>query len=199
MSGTQVMLTQQELNFLLRGLVPPEPTRINKSETRKLLVKSIFERWTLFYRMAMRSDIDRYIAEPQRIGARFERYFTEHTSLERRATLARMNSGDCGTTALAVGQTLEFLGFDVLYCDLLDHAAILVDGFYWDTLCPEGVPALEQLLAYKQENASSMPISNAELIHSRYLPYDELGMQMVETFVRMFSLNYKYPFTVITE
>lgn len=194
----QVIITQQELNFLLRGLVPPEPVRINKSETRKLVVKSIFERWAHFYRLAMRADIDQYIAEPQRIGVRFERYFTEHTSLERRATLARMNSGDCGTTALAVGQVLELLGFEVNYCDLYDHACIIVDDRYYDALVPNGVTERSEVYGYRSEgiNGYTATIGTATLIHEQYLRADPLGALLVESFAKMFLLEYTYPFEI---
>lgn len=186
-------LTQRELDILIRGKIPPERTRKAKANAKRLIIRTMFERWVVFYRMAQRQDIDRYLIGVLKMPARFDAYFTDEYSLPHRATLARMNSGDCGTTALAVGQALELLGFDVVYCDLGDHACVRIDGVYYDALIPNGTSDVTQMLGYK---TGQLEHGTAKLIHDAYLPYDELGVQLVETFVRMSSLKYRYPFSI---
>lgn len=191
-------LTQRELDLILRGKIPPERTRKAKANAKRLIIRTMFERWIVFYRTAQRQDIGLYLSGICKVPARFAEFFSDELTPLQRATLARMNSGDCGTTALAVGQALELLGFDVTYCDLGDHACLLIDGMYYDALKPNGESTMSAMFGYKESAIDGLGLGTADLLHNAYLPFDELGAQLVETFVRMLSLNYRYPFTIET-
>lgn len=196
-TATNCQLTQEELDMVLRGLLP-EKQPPTQSEFRKKIIATLFERWIVFYGAAMYRDVEGYMSSSSPLQSKFSKWFDPNVVNRRHATLARMNSGDCGTTALAIGQVLEQLGFEVNYCDLYDHACIIVDDCYYDALEPTGVTERSEVFGYRSEgiNGYTATIGSAALIHEQYLRVDPLGVLLVESFAKMFLLDYTYPFKI---
>lgn len=189
MAGSDLeYITKQELELLLRGGIPAARIQKARPSARRLIVRSIFNKWVVFYGAFMYDKIQLSETTPRRL----EQWLSEDLDARTRKTLTRMNSGDCGTTAIAVGQVLEQLGFEVEYWDNDNHGFILVDGLFYDTLTANGQTAVDQMYGHSAKLSSG----NLAFMHDAFLRVDPLGVRMVETFVRMFVYDYKYPYPV---
>lgn len=188
MAGTELeYITKIELDILLRGGIPMERVRRSRPSAKRLIIRSIFEKWIVFYSAFMREDIAK--APTNRKG--LDSFISNIEEASDRQVLVRMNSGDCGTTAIAVGQALEKLGFEIVYWDNGNHGYIEIDGLFYDALTLTGQPDQTKMYGHSE----ALNSGNLEFMHGAWLRVDPLGVLMVETFVRMLCIQYEYPFT----
>lgn len=104
----------------------------------------------------------------------------------------RINGGDCGTTAIAVGyvfnhllseysaQTDEFISPAEFY-DNYNHAFLKVNDRFYDTFNTAGVDSASQMFEADAPNASVENVGLAELF-KRYIWKDRTGARMIESF-----------------
>jgi len=104
----------------------------------------------------------------------------------------RINGGDCGTTAIAVGYVYnqlqaefsdkadEFIGLAEFY-DNYNHAFLKVDDRFYDTINVDGVDSASQMFEADAPNASVENVGLAELF-KRYIWKDRIGSRLIETF-----------------
>lgn len=100
----------------------------------------------------------------------------------RQHTLQRINSGDCGTAALAVGAVFNFKNEDyVVFRDNFNHAYLKYDEKYYDTQFPEGTGEELRLTNAEMEDCVFQDISYSEMF-KRYILKDQVGAQLIATF-----------------
>lgn len=109
----------------------------------------------------------------------------------------RINSGDCGTTALAVWQVYRNLLTSYLrgeerlstleLIDNTNHAFLKLDGVYYDTLQPNGQPDVSKMLEAGAPNESVETLTSHTLFQ-RYILRDKIGAELIRTFCLMFHV-----------
>lgn len=105
----------------------------------------------------------------------------------------RLNAGDCGTAAIAVGWVFEQLtGHDVTYCDNTNHGFLEYYNWCYDTLAPEGVRQ-HQIYGH-QVNHPIIRTHEVRTMHYQFLRTDRLGYSWVCEFcgrwgVKPYSLS----------
>lgn len=96
--------------------------------------------------------------------------------------IKRMNSGDCGTCAQAVGLVLrERYGVDVAFVDFLDHACLLIDGKYYDSEFSDGTDS--ETICARHRVKSSVVITPAKLFEA-YNAIDAVGTILIAGFLK---------------
>lgn len=104
------------------------------------------------------------------------------------ATLKRLNSGDCGTAAIAVGWVWEQLtGNKVTYCDNSQHGFIEYYNWCYDTLQPCG--ARQQHMYGHYVNHPVMRYTDVRTMHHVFLRGDSLGYAMVCEFCGLYGVK----------
>lgn len=112
---------------------------------------------------------------------------------ERTDVLKRLNSGDCGTAAIAVGWVWHNLtGEEVLYHDNNAHGYIEVNGRFYDTLQPEGRDSHREIMGYNPE--ATIMSGDVEFMHHQFMFVDPLGVSWINQFATMHQVK-AYPFT----
>lgn len=108
------------------------------------------------------------------------------------AITSRINGGDCGTAAIAVGIVLrEKYGIVVEYCDNVDHAFIKHDGQFFDTVYCQGTN--DQTLLHGAKGRSDYDIVEWPELYRRYLrdrEFDVIGHNFIKTFCAGAGLNF---------
>lgn len=90
----------------------------------------------------------------------------------------RLNAGDCGTAAIAVGWVFEQLtGRDITYCDNTNHGFLEFYNWCYDTLTPEGVR--QQHVFGHQVNHPIIRTQDVRTMHYQFLRNDRLGYSWV--------------------
>ena len=104
------------------------------------------------------------------------------------ATLKRLNSGDCGTAAIAVGWVFSQLtGKSVTYCDNSQHGFIEYYNWCYDTLQPQG--ARQQHMHGHYVNQPVMRYRDIRTMHHVFLRSDSLGYAMVCEFCGLYGVK----------
>lgn len=104
----------------------------------------------------------------------------------------RINGGDCGTTAIAVGTVLNHLATEYSdvtpeiinhaeFFDNFNHAFLKVGDRYYDTFNVDGVESTALLFEADAPNASVENVGVGELF-KRYILNDRIGARLIETF-----------------
>ena len=115
----------------------------------------------------------------------------EQASLPNHATSERINSGDCGVAAMAIGLYLKRRGYDVKFFDNVNHAYFSVDGVYYDTLTPTGASSHKDMYGYYADNL--IKEVTVRTLHDNYMPYDNLGVGIVDHFLKAHT-KFGYPY-----
>lgn len=110
----------------------------------------------------------------------------------------RINSGDCGTTALAVYQVYTNLltpylrdGERLAALELVDnynHAYLRLDDVCYDTLQPEGQVDASKMYEAGAPNAKVETLSTTELFR-RYIWKDRIGAELIRRFCQRFYIE----------
>jgi hypothetical protein len=109
---------------------------------------------------------------------------TRHTAIE------RMNSGDCGTTAIAVSTVFNQLQheaagnhrYERMVCwDNFNHAYVEFNGRYYDTFDLNGKENRSEMYEHDAPNAKDEQLS-VESIFKRYIYKDRIGAHLIKTF-----------------
>ena len=101
----------------------------------------------------------------------------------------RLNAGDCGTAAIAVGWVLEQLyGYPVTYVDNQFHGYIKVDGVCYDTLNPHGQPDEDQMLG-RYMNIAPKSSSDVRAMHFWFIQRDARSMSMICEFCGLYNVR----------
>lgn len=111
----------------------------------------------------------------------------------------RINGGDCGTTAIAVGyvfnellaqyssQTDDFVKPAEFY-DNYNHAFLKVNERFYDTFNVAGVDSASLMFEADAPNASVENVGLAELF-KRYIHKDRTGARLIETFCQRWYVS----------
>lgn len=100
------------------------------------------------------------------------------------ATVNRINGGDCGTAAIAVGTVLEKLGYEVTYWDNDAHGYIEVNGVFYDTMTPDGrVNHDEMFMAGDSPNPRVS--GDKEWMKNQFHRADPLGLEWADMFYKI--------------
>lgn len=99
--------------------------------------------------------------------------------------IIRINHGDCGTTALAVSHCFETSFPEappVELIDIIDHAYIKHDGYFYDAFSPSG-EANESIITSSYPRSQPAEKVSTEELAKRYLgDCDWIGAKMISTF-----------------
>lgn len=96
---------------------------------------------------------------------------------ENEEVVGRINNGDCGTAAIAVGLALEKAGYTVTYYDNNNHAFIGIDGKVYDCYFQEGTDIDTMNERWSSDIAKL--VSSKDLVMA-YLPYDAIGAVLLK-------------------
>ncbi len=111
--------------------------------------------------------------------------------VEIQSTLELINSGDCGLAALAIGIRLKRAGYDVSFFENSQHAYFGVDGYYYDTLVPEGTDDHKKMYGYTVDKP--VKEQTVKQMHMSFMPYDSLGEGIANYFlVKHTQMRYPY-------
>ncbi len=103
--------------------------------------------------------------------------------------LDRLNAGDCGTAAIAVGWVLEQLyGFTVTYVDNRFHGYIKVNGICYDTLNPYGQPN-EDLMLGRYMNVAPVNTRDVRTMHYWFVRKDALSYSWICEFCGLYNIK----------
>ena len=103
--------------------------------------------------------------------------------------LDRLNAGDCGTAAIAVGWVLEQLyGFTVTYVDNQFHGYIKVNGICYDTLNPYGQPN-EDLMLGRYMNVAPVNTRDVRTMHYWFVRKDALSYSWICEFCGLYNVK----------
>jgi len=112
--------------------------------------------------------------------------------------IERINSGDCGTTALAVWQVYTKLltpflrdGERLLALELVDnfnHAYLKLDDVCFDTLNLNGQTDETKMFEYSAPNAKVEVLTSEELFR-RYIWKDRIGAELIRRFCQRFYVE----------
>lgn len=112
--------------------------------------------------------------------------------------IERINSGDCGTTALAVYQVYTELMKPHLreeerlspleLIDNYNHAYLKLDGRFYDTLNLDGQDDETQMFESGAPNAKVEALTTAELFR-RYIWKDRIGAELIRRFCQRFYVE----------
>lgn len=100
----------------------------------------------------------------------------------------RINGGDCGTAALAVGMVISSCqpSLEFEYYDNFNHAFLRSGDLYYDTVNPNGVKDTDDLTNSHFEDCNVEAVSVEELWH-RYIRNDYIGAVMIKLFLIKFG------------
>ena len=133
----------------------------------------------------------------RRIIAKLFEHFTECYTVWNGPELAkytndpldRLNAGDCGTAAIAVGWVLEQrYGVPVEYVDNQYHAYLRINGICYDTLQPEGQPN-EDLMLGRYMNLSPVRTTDVRTMHHWFIQRDLRGYSMICEFCGLYAVK----------
>lgn len=90
----------------------------------------------------------------------------------------KINRGDCGVTAIAVGPLLAAQGLDVHYLHNTGHVWLQIDGVRYDTIHPEGYGVNQAILLGRD------PVAEVSLdqLCEDCMPCDTHGAYLVKAF-----------------
>lgn len=124
---------------------------------------------------------------------RFIDYYAAYFGFSNReGAVARINQGDCGTAAIAVGTVLQHNGFPVVFRDNINHAFITIGTLAYDCANLEGVK--EEILN-EQYGSLESQIVTPEILIGAYMPYDACGAVLLKRFLEHYQIPV-YPFTL---
>lgn len=151
------------------------------------VLTAILRTWVKHY-----SDIAYEVYEYKTAKREFESVPDEDWAID------RINSGDCGTTALAVYQVYTQLltpflrdGERLMSLELVDnfnHAFLRLDDVCYDTMQTEGQPDISKMLEAGAPNAMVEVLTTEELFR-RYIWKDRIGAELIRRFCQRFYVE----------
>lgn len=122
------------------------------------------------------------------VVSKFVDFYAETQSRAGNAdAIIRINSGECGNAAIAIGQVLEQkFNYNVQYHDSTNHAYIVVDGIAYDAANPEGTDPKDLAELYSGEHVAALP---ASVVFAAYNSSDTLGAFIIKGFVAIYGLK----------
>jgi hypothetical protein len=101
--------------------------------------------------------------------------------------LGKINNGDCGVAAIAIGWVLSQLnqGIDVYYYDNGAHAYFSINGIYYDTVHRFGAKSHREMLGGCKDTYPSMSLSE---ICEAFIKGDIQGQIMINSFCELWNV-----------
>lgn len=161
----------------------------------------VAQRFVEFYRFAHRTFIYDGVMENEHVYPLLE-HSVWRDRPEYHLPLAILNNGDCYVAAVAIGEVLAHMGYQVRYHDNVAHVfiSVLINNkwVYTDTIYPEGKLDEETMLKVDEHyDLQTLPLFL--LVEDRF--NDLIDKEFVTQFVRFFhpSYTFNYLFTPSTE
>lgn len=98
----------------------------------------------------------------------------------------RINQGDCGTAALAIGAVANTLGHSVAYWDNDNHAFLSIDGVILDTAHPDGTTVEDLNTLHSSDRANE--VSDTDIFDA-YLYIDAAGCSLLKMYLEYYSVE----------
>lgn len=102
--------------------------------------------------------------------------------------IKRINSGDCGTTAIAIGLVLTHYNVSFKYWDNVNHAYLEQDGLYYDTEFIVGTDDHYKLTNANRGDSNPKVTDLSALLHE-YMRTDPLGILMLSIWCRKYGIG----------
>lgn len=111
--------------------------------------------------------------------------------ITRADVIHRINSGDCGTAAIAIGLVWQVLGNEkVIWHDNFNHAFIEVNGIYYDTANISGSDNYFDMYGCNSDDKDKFIRAESPIgCHVNYLLYDTTGIAMINSFCAMWKMK----------